>query len=283
MGCKPLMDPEREKQLAELVDRWTSHMAWRSDFQHWRLRRLWQERYQEEHILQIDWASGGDIEGKHVLDLGCGMGGLAVALSLLGARVVAMDPNLDYLNITRFRAARYNRGLALISAAGEALPFRRETFDAVLALDVIEHCDQPALLLAEVHRVLKSHGWALVTVTNRYAFRDPHYHLPLINWLPRSIGAGVAQLRSKEIYAARDRQSLRSMHYFRWNSFITLARRCGFEAIPFQWRIRSSGLKGMLGDAAQIVGLYRPAYNLYRLLFRGTWTFKLKKQALPCL
>lgn len=271
------MDAEQEAKLQALVEKWTCHMAWRADFRQWQFRRLWQERFQDEHIGQINWASGGDILPKKMLDLGCGMGGLAVALTLKGAKVVPADPNPDYLEITRLRAQRYGLAVPVVRAVGETLPFRDCTFDAVVAFDVLEHCSDPGRLLGEIGRVLKPKGWALVTVTNRFAFRDPHFHMAGINWLPRRIASHLVKLRPKTAYGAADRQSLDAMHYFGWRGFISLAQSLGFAPEPVDVRRRSSGVKGKLGDVAEALGLYRSLYHIYRLAFRGTWTFKLTK------
>ena len=60
-------------------------MRWRADFADWRERRLWQERYQADRLRQIERFCG-PVAGRRVLDLGCGMGGLVVALRQAGAR-----------------------------------------------------------------------------------------------------------------------------------------------------------------------------------------------------
>lgn len=276
------METETEPLLRSLVEKWTSHMAWRADFRQWQHRRLWQERYQQEHLRQLEWASGGELARQKVLDLGCGMGGLSVALALLGVKVLALDPNPEYLQITRLRGLRYGLCVTEVQALGEFLPFRDSSFDAVVAFDVLEHCARPRQLLEEVYRVLRDGGWALVTVTNRYAFRDPHYHMPFLNWLPRKIGEHLVRLRPKHGYSARDRQALGAMHYFGWREFVSLSRSCGFELRAFDVRIRSSRARAALGDVAEALGIYVPLYHLYRLLFRGTWTFKLTKPERPC-
>jgi SAM-dependent methyltransferase len=276
------MGIEVEDRLRSLVEKWTSHMAWRADFQQWRHHRMWQERFQHDHIAQIDWASGGEIAGKKVLDLGCGMGGLSVALMLLGAKVFSMDPNWDYLEITKLRGRRYGLQVSAVQGVGEDLPFEGSSFDAVLAFDVLEHCSDPQRVLMEIYRVLRAGKWALVTVTNRFAFRDPHYHLPLVNWLPRSLGSTFVRLRPKCGYQALDRQALDAMHYFGWQEFVSLAHSCGFLFFPLDLRIRSRGIKGVIGDVAEKLGIYRSLYHIYRLAFRGTWTFKLVKPVTLC-
>jgi len=69
---------------------------------------------------------------------------------------------------------------------GEQLPFK-DSFDIVTCWDVLEHVQDPERVLREINRVLKSQGRLFITVVNKYAIRDPHYHLAFINWLPNSV------------------------------------------------------------------------------------------------
>jgi ubiquinone/menaquinone biosynthesis C-methylase UbiE len=140
-------------------------MRWRKDFDAWRERRIWQERHQEANLHDIRRALGPGIDGALVLDLGAGMGGLSVAAMLelgpLGLELWAMDYNPDYCRIARLRAERCGLTLPIAAAAGEKLPFPDESFDLVVCLDVLEHVMDPAMVLSEVHRVLKPGGKVL--------------------------------------------------------------------------------------------------------------------------
>ncbi len=92
-----------------------------------------------------------------ILDLGCGTGGVLAHLDDYG-EAYGIDPSPE--------AARFSheRGLAIALASGLNLPFADQTFDAVLALDVIEHVDDDVGLLREVQRVLRPGGILVVTV-----------------------------------------------------------------------------------------------------------------------
>ena len=67
------------------------------------------------------------------------------------------------------------------------LRFTDGAFDIVVCLDVLEHAESLEETLAEIARVLTPGGHAIVTATNRFVFRDPHYHLRGINWLPHPL------------------------------------------------------------------------------------------------
>jgi len=279
-------DTAREERLATLIDRWTAHMRWRADFTDWRERRLWQERHQAARLRQIaDFC--GPVAGRRVLDLGCGMGGLAVALRLAGALAIGHDPHRAYGDICALRASRYGLPLPFVTATGEALPFRDGAFDLILCLDVLEHAESLDRTLGEIARVLAPGGQALVTATNRFVFRDPHYHLRGINWLPRPWAEAIIRRRGrgKESSAFADRQALSAMHYVTYRGFVARCRALGFVAEDTRERRVRSGPLGPRTRFARSIALLRrlglaaPAYRAYRTGFLGTFEVHLTKQS----
>lgn len=282
----------REAELAALVDRWTAHMRWRPDYATWRARRLWQERYQEGRLRQLR-AVCGPLRDRRVLDLGCGMGGLAVALTQAGAWVVGHEPNRAYGRICALRAARYDLAVPLVAATGEALPFRDAAFDLVTCLDVLEHAASLDATLGELVRVLRPGGEAIVTATNRFAFRDPHYHLRGVNWLPRRWAEAWIRRRGrgKETAAFADRQALSAMHYVTYGDFARRCRALGCAVEDLRERRVRSGPLPAGTRFRRAIGLFRRlglavlAYRVYRALFLGTFEVHLTKAArdAPCV
>jgi SAM-dependent methyltransferase len=278
----PIIDQERETELTQRIDRWLSHMTWRPDFDRWREGRIWQERQQDARLRLIA-RYGGALPGRRILDLGSGMGGTSVALGLAGAVPLAFEYNRAYCDIIRLRAGRYDMSLPVVNGAGERLPFRDASFDLAIAWDVVEHVHDPALLLAELARVLRPGGRVLLTVINRFAFRDPHYHLPLLNWLPRPLAEAIIEQRGRSKSGAdfSDRQQLSEMHYYTIGSFRRLAARYGFRVGDIREdHVRrneggAGGIKGQVRDALRRLGLVRVAYLVYRALFQGTYELLL--------
>jgi SAM-dependent methyltransferase len=279
-----ISNPALEAELERRIDHWLAHMTWRPDFERWREGRIWQERYQRARLRMIE-RYGGELRGRRVLDLGSGMGGTSVALALDGAVPLAFEYNRAYCDIVRLRAARYDLALPVINGAGEALPFTDGSFDLVICWDVVEHVQDPEQLVRELARVLRPGGRALVTVINRYAFRDPHYHMPFLNWLPRPLAEAIIAWRGRRKAGDfRDRQKLSEMHYFTVPGFRVLAARYGLRVGDIgSDRVRrgagtAGGIKGHARDWLGRLGLAPAAYIIYRSLFQGTYELLLVKK-----
>ncbi len=95
-----------------------------------------------------------------VVDVGTGTGANLRLLKQMGfARVTGIDPSED--------AARWcaEKGLGTVRTGDLcALPLADSSVDLVLATDVIEHVSEDARAVAEIHRVLRPGGTALITV-----------------------------------------------------------------------------------------------------------------------
>jgi 2-polyprenyl-3-methyl-5-hydroxy-6-metoxy-1,4-benzoquinol methylase len=101
-----------------------------------------------------------------VVDIGCGHGAMAEAISQAGWQVIAVDEALELLDALRGRTA-----VPSCLADAVMLPFSRESLDGVIAMEVMEHLRDPAMLAHELVRVLRRGGAALVTVPTGYTER----------------------------------------------------------------------------------------------------------------
>ena len=146
---------------------------------------IWEkDRYYIEAFL-------GDIGGKIGLELGCNVGATAIMLSLLGARVTAVDADERYVAIAERNAARYGEEKIQFRwvPAGTELPFPAGSFDFVTCASVLEYVSPQYLpaLIREIDRVLIAGGVLLVLGTsNRLAPREVHSRAWLSNYIPRS-------------------------------------------------------------------------------------------------
>jgi len=123
-------------------------------------------------VLTVDFDRFPVAPGDRVLDMGCGAGRHAFALYRRGAHVVALDlDEAELKDVAGMFAALREEGEAPTGAAAQAvrgsaytLPFADETFDRVVAAEVLEHLPQDGPAMAELHRVLKPGGLIAVTV-----------------------------------------------------------------------------------------------------------------------
>jgi len=107
------------------------------------------------------------IANKRVLEIGCGTGYGANELSNYVSSFVAIDTSRESIHHCR---DKYNKNkLFFVQGSGIELPFRDESFDAVLSFQVIEHIEPKMVLnyLAEIKRVLKKGGIFLCSTPNK--------------------------------------------------------------------------------------------------------------------
>jgi SAM-dependent methyltransferase len=110
---------------------------------------------------QVDYALVDFVErhaGHTVLDLGCGLGGYSKVLAERGFEVRSFDVVPEYVERAR------QLGVPAELYDGERLPLPDDSVDTAILLEVIEHLEQPARLLAEARRVARK--GVLVTTPN---------------------------------------------------------------------------------------------------------------------
>src|ERR1043166_9350363 len=140
------------------------------------------QRFAEGLELVGYFASKYGERALRILDLGAGAGGVSVALGSEGRyRVTAVDVvmNPDLVEL------RGDTEYAVASA--DTLPFKDQSFDAVLCLETIEHLPEPRLSAKEMMRGLKRGGLVMITTPARlrWLFKpDPHYQIWGLALLP---------------------------------------------------------------------------------------------------
>jgi len=107
---------------------------------------------------------------KRVLDLGCGTGYGAWELASAADQVIGLDVSWEALAFARAHYSRPN--LAFVRAAAPELPFRAESFDVVVAFELIEHLAGWRETLLRTREVLRSDGCFLVSTPNRLYYAE---------------------------------------------------------------------------------------------------------------
>jgi len=153
-------------------------------------------------------ATSGVREGDAVLDLAGGTGDIAaLLLPRMGekGRIVVGDINQDMLRVGRDRLIDRGmaRGLDYARLDAEALPFPDKSFDCVTMAFGLRNVTHKDRALAEIHRVLKIGGRALVLEFSsvRAEFLKPLYDFHSFQVLPR-LGRLIAGDESSYRYLA---------------------------------------------------------------------------------
>jgi len=211
---------------------------------------VWRAGQDRRLEMIIQW---GMVDGRRtgaVLVDGCGAGMYIKALRPYADIVYGLDIEAEHLGLARQNVP--DAGLSL--AMCEALPHPDHCFDLVLSHEVLEHVTDDRLAAAEIVRVLKPGGRAVIFVPNRlYPFETHGIYwqgqycfgnIPLVNYLPdtlrdrlaphvraythmgvRSLFAGqpVSIVHHSQIYPGYDNLSARRPQLGRWVRRVTYA------------------------------------------------------------
>ncbi|MBI2705919.1 MAG: methyltransferase domain-containing protein [Actinobacteria bacterium] len=123
----------------------------------------------------------GNVEGKRVLELGCGGGQGAIALAKQGAKVITVDPSAERLDRVRLVADREEVKIELHEGDLADLAFvRADTVDAVVSVYALATVDDPDRAFRQVHRVLSPEMPIVLSVPHpAFCMLDPSAPDPL--------------------------------------------------------------------------------------------------------
>lgn len=116
-----------------------------------------------------DLGAIGDVNGRDVLELGCGGARWSIALAKRGGRCVGIDPSQRQLHHAAKLVAASGQSVALHRARASKLPFAPDSFDLVFCDHGGLTYDDPARVLAECARVLRSGGRLVFNTSSPWA------------------------------------------------------------------------------------------------------------------
>ena len=132
-----------------------------------------------------DAGAVGDRPRALAIDIGCSRGFFAEALAPHYRDVLGLDIDLHALRLAV--DANRHEHVTYLNGDSLALPLPDCSVDLIVCNHVYEHVPEPQRLFAEIHRVLKTDGVCYLGAASRLTPIEPHYHLPLLSWLPKPI------------------------------------------------------------------------------------------------
>ncbi len=214
---------------------------WQALFDQGRIERIvppdeeiWRRDLGRARRVAFEWL--GDLNGRRVLELGCGPGDEAIIMARRGAHVTALDIAPSSVRIVgeRARANGVDSSIEVFCMTAEQLAFPAASFDTVVGFGLLHHAD-PAVLGPEVRRVLRQGGQALFFeplgtnpvlefARDHLPYRDKHHSLndhPLRYKQIRQVGQCFRSTRRREFYL-----------------FSMISRAVGGEmSFPFLWSL----------------------------------------------
>jgi len=144
------------------------------------------------------------LEGLAIADIGCGGGILSEALCELGAAMTAIDPAPNNIEAARRHAAKSRLDIDYRNVTAEDLAASGAKFDAVTALEVIEHVEGQKDFVVTLSKLVKPGGLLFLATIDRtmksylLAIVGAEY---VLGWVPRGTHAHDKFVRPDELSA----------------------------------------------------------------------------------
>ena len=129
------------------------------------------------HLIAINFLKEIDLQGKKVLEVGCGYGSLSVYMSKKGAKVTGVDISSEAIKISKRNASLNNQKIVFKQSKGEKLDFEDEEFDLVVSCEVLEHIPNYTKAIDEIIRVTKKSGKMIITTPNSFNLRGLYLYV----------------------------------------------------------------------------------------------------------
>ena len=122
--------------------------------------------------LRLDWINAHvRLNGKRVLDIGCGGGILSDSMARCGATVLGIDLAAKALKVAQLHALEAGtENVEYREVSAEALAAESEaSFDVVTCMEMLEHVPDPAAIVVACSALVKTGGWVFFSTLNRNA------------------------------------------------------------------------------------------------------------------
>ena len=123
-------------------------------------------------------------QARRILEVGSGSGVIVHHLAGIAG------PGCEVHGVDVHDSRIESSGYTFTQVTGTTLPFDDGYFDVVVSNHVIEHVGGRTAQvhhLREIGRVLAPEGVAYLAAPNKWRLVEPHFHLPLLSWLPQKL------------------------------------------------------------------------------------------------
>ena len=143
------------------------------------------------------------LEGKKVLDVGCGGGILSESMATRGARVTGIDMGEKPLSVAKLHLKESGLEVDYRQTTTEALAIEEpESFDIITCMEMVEHVPDPASVINACSRLVRPGGELFFSTINRtpkawlFAIIGAEY---LLNILPKGTHSYEKFIRPSEL------------------------------------------------------------------------------------
>jgi 2-polyprenyl-6-hydroxyphenyl methylase/3-demethylubiquinone-9 3-methyltransferase len=151
------------------------------------------------------------LKDLRILDIGCGGGILCEPLARLGANVIGAEPAEQNIAAAKLHAESGGLAIDYRATTAEALADAGETFDIVLAMEVVEHVADVSLFVKRCAEMVRPGGLMIAATINRtlksfaLAIVGAEY---VLRWLPRGTHSWDKFVTPDELEIAMERSGL---------------------------------------------------------------------------
>jgi ubiquinone/menaquinone biosynthesis C-methylase UbiE len=219
--------------------------------------RPWMNPFKFPWIMERIEKEAALLQGKHLLEIGCGMGYDSLEFLRRGVKVTATDltPNAVTLTRRHFEVEGV-KAEAIHTANALDLPFENDEFDAVWANGVLHATGNTPQAIRETWRVLKHGGRAIIS----HFYRRPSWMYLLHRWGRENIEYKEEDPPVNEFYSETE-----ILDMFTGFKIVDVAQE-HYRALP----VRRDGLKAGLYKYG-----FRPIYNLIPKPVAKRYAYKL--------
>lgn len=120
--------------------------------------------------LRLGWVQdiAGSLNGKKIVDVGCGGGILAESMAVAGAQVTGIDLADKSLTVARLHSLESGVKVDYQSVSAEDFAAQHAgQFDVVTCMEMLEHVPDPASIVQACSQMVKPGGWVFFSTLNR--------------------------------------------------------------------------------------------------------------------